>query len=209
MDFLSIENIAFTVIGYDLSDIELIGTVFGLLAVYWASRENIWTWPASVINVAAFFVLFYQVNLYSDMFLQVYFLIVTVFGWYNWSKPSEEIPITKMSEEEILIMVISLIIGTVTIGYFMSGIHETFPTAFPEPAAYPYPDAFTTTASIIAMILLSQKKIENWLLWIAVDVIAVILYMWKGIIFVSVEYAIFLVICIFGYINWKKKMDAS
>ncbi|MFT6150143.1 MAG: nicotinamide mononucleotide transporter, partial [Saprospiraceae bacterium] len=53
MDFLSIENIAFTVIGYDLSDIELIGTVFGLLAVYWASRENIWTWPASVINVAA------------------------------------------------------------------------------------------------------------------------------------------------------------
>jgi nicotinamide mononucleotide transporter len=87
LDFLSIENIAFTVIGYDLSDIELIGTVFGLLAVYWASRENIWTWPASVINVAAFFVLFYQVNLYSDMFLKVYFLIVTVFGWYNWSKP--------------------------------------------------------------------------------------------------------------------------
>lgn len=207
MGFLNIENIAFSVVGYELSYVELIGTVFGLLSVYWASRENIWTWAASVVNVAAFFVLFYQVNLYSDMFLQVYFMVVTIFGWYNWRKPSAEMSIRKMSKKEIQIMLVSLVIGTVAIGYLMSQIHEIFPITFSEPAAYPYPDAFTTTASIIAMILLSRKQIENWLLWIAVDVVAVVLYTLKDILFVAVEYGIFLIICIFGYIHWRKLMD--
>lgn len=217
MDFFSINNIAYTIGTYELSYIELIGTVFGLLAVYWASRENIWTWPASLINVAAFFILFYQINLYADMFLQIYFFIVSIYGWYNWlslvpnsrrpkNRVEAQLEISTMSRSEIRNYALLLIIGTIGIGYLMSQIHLWFPTAFSEPAAFPYPDAFTTTASILAMILLSQKKIENWLLWIAVDIVAVYLYYLKDILFVSVEYVIFLIICIFGYINWKKEL---
>lgn len=211
MDFFSINNIVYTIGTYELSYIELIGTVFGLLAVYWASRENIWTWPASLINVAAFFILFYQINLYADMFLQIYFFIVSIYGWYNWLSPNNrveaQLPISRMSLREIRLYAFLLIVGTIGIGYLMSQIHLFAPSAFSEPAAFPYPDAFTTTASILAMILLSQKKIENWLLWIAVDIVAVYLYYLKDILFVSVEYVIFLIICIFGYINWKKDLD--
>ena len=210
MDFFSINNIAYTIGTYELSYIELIGTVFGLLAVYWASRENIWTWPASLINVAAFFVLFYQINLYADMFLQIYFFVVSIYGWYNWLSPKSrevaQLPISRMKSSQIRNYTFLLIIGTIGIGYLMSHIHEIAPSAFPEPAAFPYPDAFTTTASILAMVLLSQKKIENWLLWIAVDIVAVYLYYLKDILFVSVEYVIFLIICIFGYINWNKEL---
>ncbi|MFK7949360.1 MAG: nicotinamide riboside transporter PnuC [Saprospiraceae bacterium] len=217
MDFFSIENIVYTFGTYELSYIELIGTIFGLLAVYWASRENIWTWPASLINVAAFFILFYQINLYADMFLQVYFFIVSVYGWYNWlsfvpssrwsnNRVEAQLPISRMTQREISIYAVLLVIGTIGIGYMMSQIHLWFPHAFSEPAAFPYPDAFTTTASILAMILLSQKKIENWLLWIIVDIVAVYLYYLKDILFVSIEYVIFLIICIFGYINWRKEL---
>lgn len=211
MDFFSIKNIAYTFGTYELSYIELFGTIFGLLAVYWASRENILTWPASLIQVTIFFILFYQINLYADMFLQVYFFIVSIFGWYNWLSPKNKVksqlPISKMTLKEIKFYTILLIIGTIVIGYTMSQIHLWLPNAFAEPAAFPFPDAFTTTASILAMILLSQKKIENWLLWIAVDVVAVYLYYLKEILFVSVEYVIFLIICIFGYINWKKDLE--
>lgn len=211
MDFINIEHIAYTFGSYELSYIELIGTVFGLLAVYWASRENIWTWPASLINVAAFFILFYQINLYADMLLQIYFFVVSIYGWYNWRKPNNRVevklPISRMTQEEIVVYAVLLVIATVGIGYLMSQIHLWFPNAFSTPAAFPYPDAFTTTASILAMILLSQKKIENWLLWIVVDIVAVYLYYLKDILFVSVEYVIFLIICIFGYINWKKEFE--
>lgn len=213
VDFISIKHIAYTFGSYELSYIELIGTVFGLLAVYWASRENIWTWPASLINVTAFFILFYQINLYADMFLQIYFLIVSIYGWYNWLQPKNKedvlLPISRMTQKELFIHAFLLVIGTIGIGYLMSQIHLWFPSTFTEPAAFPYPDAFTTTASILAMILLSQKKIENWLLWIAVDVVAVYLYYLKDILFVSVEYVIFLIICIFGYINWRKTLGVQ
>lgn len=208
MSIYSIENIAYTFGSYELSYIELIGTAFGLLAVYWASKENIWTWPASLINVAALFILFYQINLYADMFLQVYFLVVSLYGWYNWQYSrgnDEQLPISTMTNKQIEYYAFALIIGTVAIGYLMSQIHLYFPAFFEEPAGFPYADAFTTAASILAMILLSQKKMENWLLWIAVDVVAVILYYLKGVLFLSVEYIIFLIICIFGYINWREE----
>ena len=210
MSILSINNIVYTFGSYELSYIELIGTAFGLLAVYWASRENIWTWPASLINVAALFLLFYQINLYADMFLQIYFFVVSLYGWYNWQRTDvadEQLPISTMSNNQLLYYAVVLIIGTAAIGYSMSRIHLYFPATFTEPAGFPYADAFTTTASILAMILLSQKKMENWLLWIAVDVVAVILYYKKGVLFLSVEYIIFLIICIFGYINWQKEYD--
>ena len=212
MSILSINNIVYTFGSYELSYIELIGTAFGLLAVYWASRENIWTWPASLINVAALFVLFYQINLYADMFLQIYFFVVSLYGWYNWQHSDiaeKPLPITTMNNNQILRYAVALVIGTVAIGYLMSQIHLYFPTTFTEPAGFPYADAFTTTASILAMILLSQKKMENWLLWISVDVVAVILYYMKGVLFLSVEYIIFLIICIFGYINWQKEYDKN
>ncbi len=205
MEFFSVNNIAFEVLNYELSYVELIATAFGLLAVYWASKENIWTWPASIINVTTLFILLYQFQLYADMFLQIYFLILTLYGWYYWRKPKEEREITNTSNQMLVIYSIIYVIGTIGIGKLMSGIHLQLPTYFPQPASFPYGDAFTTTGSIIAMIMLSRKQIENWLVWIIVDIVSIILYYQKGILFLAAEFGIFMVICIFGYYNWRKQ----
>jgi nicotinamide mononucleotide transporter len=209
LEFFNISNIAFEVLNYELSYVELIATAFGLLAVYWASKANIWTWPASVINVTTLFILLYQFQLYADMLLQIYFLLVTFYGWYYWRKPKVEQQITNVSKGEILIYAVVFIVGTLGIGKFMSGIHLQFPTYFTEPAAFPYGDAFTTTGSVIAMILLSRKQIENWLVWIVVDIVSIILYYQKGILFLAAEFGIFMIICIFGYYNWRKEKSVE
>jgi len=205
VEFFSVNNIAFEVLNYELSYVELIATAFGLLAVYWASKENIWTWPASIINVTTLFILLYQFQLYADMFLQIYFLILTLYGWYYWRKPKEEREIRNTSNQMLVIYSIIFVIGTIGIGKLMSGIHIQLPTYFPQPASFPYGDAFTTTGSIIAMIMLSRKQIENWLVWIIVDIVSIILYYQKGILFLAAEFGIFMVICIFGYYNWRKQ----
>ena len=206
MDFFDINNIAFQILGYDLSYIELIGTIFGLICVYLASLPNILTWPASIINQIAFFVLFFQVQLYADMFLQIYFLVIAIYGWYYWSKPTVEKKISYLSAKSKVNYGIILLVGTIGLGILMKNIDTLFPSLFEKPAAFPFADAFTTTASIIASILLARKQIENWILWIAVDIVSVVIYWKKGIQLVSIEYFVFLLICIFGYFNWKREI---
>ena len=89
MAFFDINNIAFEITGYQVSYLEMIGTSFGLLSVYFASRANILTWTTGIINELFLFILFFQVQLYADMFLQVYFFVVTLYGWYNWKQKSK------------------------------------------------------------------------------------------------------------------------
>lgn len=206
MSFFDINNIAFVLIEYPLSWIELIGTLFGLVTVYLASRENILTWPTGLINVAAFFFLFYQVNLYSDMILQVYFFAMSLYGWYFWKtkpngQPITSLPLTWQKKYSLV-----LVLGTVILGFTMSSIHELLPHYFPQPAAFPFADAFTTVASIMATILLARKVLENWYLWIAVDMVSILLYSMKGIYLVAIEYFIFLIICIFGLLKWRRSL---
>lgn len=206
MNWYDINNIAFELLGYPLSYIELLGTIFGLLSVALAARTNIWTWPTGIINEFAFFILFFQVQLYSDMFLQVYFFGVTLYGWYFWNKNPGEQNITSLSRQAMKIYGGILLAGTIGLGLLISQIHLLLPDIFTLPAAYPFPDAFTTTASILATILLARKQIETWLLWIFVDVVSIVLYFLKGINFVAIEYCIFLAICVAGYMAWKKKL---
>lgn len=206
MSIFDIENIAFTVLGYDLSYIELIGTLFGFISVILAARADILTWPTGIINEAAFFILFYQVHLYSDMYLQVYFLGVTIYGWYYWKNQNDSRSITALSKKWRLRILLFLVVATLLSGYFISKVHLYFPGLFSQPASYPYWDALTTMTSIVATILLSRKVIETWVLWIIVDLISVVLYLLKGIHLVAIEYFIFLIICIVGAINWSKKL---
>lgn len=204
-DFLDINCIFLDLPGYPLSYIELIGIITGLLSVWFAARSNIWTWPIGLLNVIAFFFLFYQVQLYSDMFLQVFFFITTCYGWYYWLQQDRnkvERKITTVSQRARLLIVLSIILGTGLLGYTMSRIHLNLPVYFPEPAAFPYPDAFTTVLSVAATFLLALRKIEAWILWITVDVVAIFLYAFKGIVFTSGLYFVFLLLASFGLYHW-------
>jgi nicotinamide mononucleotide transporter len=200
------EYIAFTMMGYPLSYVELVGTLFGLISVYYASRANVLTWPAGIINEIALGILFYHVQLYADMFLQVYFLIVTIFGWYHWKSNTADVPITRLSKKGIQWYIISLVTGTALLGTLVKQLHLWLPGYFPIPAAWPYTDSFVTVASILATMLLAKKQLENWIFWIIVDVISVILYLVKGIYFLSLEYVIFLGLASWGLWQWGKKL---
>jgi nicotinamide mononucleotide transporter len=204
MDFISIHNILFTILGYQVSWIELIGVITGLMSVVYAVRANILTWPVSILNAVAFFILFYQVNLYSDMFLQVYFFVISIIGWMTWKRKSNKNEIAIMCWIERLFVMILLIVCFIIVGFFISNIHIILPKYFVQPAAYPFLDSFVLVASIIAVTLMAMKRLESWILWIIIDCVCVFLYLAKGVLFMSIEYAIFLGLAISGLISWIK-----
>lgn len=206
MNYLDINHIAFTIMGYPLSYIELLGTLSGLVSVYYASRANVLTWPTGIINEVALAILFYQVQLYADMLLQVFFLAVTIFGWYSWKSNKADVPITRLSTSTRQWYIFSLLAGTLLLGTCIRNLPHWLPAYFPHPAAYPYVDSFVTVASILATILLAKKQLENWICWIIVDVISVGLYLVKGINFLSIEYVIFLGLASWGLWQWRKKL---
>lgn len=206
MNYLDINHIVCTIIGYPLSYIELLGTLFGLISVYYASRGNVLTWPTGIVNEIALAILFYQVQLYADMFLQVFFLVVTIFGWYHWKSNKADVPITRLPAKGVQWYTISLVIGTIILGTVISHLDSWLPAYFPVPAAYPYVDSFVTVASILATLLLAKKQLENWMFWIVVDIISIGLYLIKGIHFLSIEYVIFLGLASWGLLQWRKKL---
>lgn len=199
----SIDTIAFELIGYPISYLELVGTLTGLISVFLAARSNVLTWPVGLVNVSCFFLLFYQVRLYSDMLLQVYFWGMSIWGWIHWRQQNNEgTSVRWLSVGAKWRYAALCVVGTLLLGALMQRIHLWLPAAFPEPAAFPYADAFTTVLSIAATVLLAQRVIETWILWILVDIAAIGIYHLKGIQLISWEYLIFLGIATWGLFNW-------
>lgn len=207
MNFFEIKNVAFQIWDYPISYVELIGTLFGLISVYFASRANILTWGTGIVNEVFLFILFFQVQLYADMFLQIYFFIVTIYGWYKWNSKTTETKISETSFRNKIFLAISILIGTLISGFLFTNIQLYLPTYFKIQAAYPFTDSFVMVSSIIATILLAKKKIENWYLWIAIDLVCVVLYFKKGVYFLSLEYFIFLGLTSYGLYHWKKQLS--
>ncbi|MEO8146787.1 MAG: nicotinamide riboside transporter PnuC [Bacteroidia bacterium] len=207
MHFFEIENIAFQVLGYPISYVELIGTLFGLVSVYFASRANILTWATGIVNEIFLFILFFQVQLYADMFLQVYFFVVTLCGWYMWNRKINANKISEINFRNRIKITVAIVIGSVFIGFVIKNIHVYLPRYFKIRAAYPFTDSFVMVSSIVATILLAKKKIENWYLWLAVDIVCVVLYYKKEVYFLSLEYFIFLGLASYGLYHWKRQME--
>jgi nicotinamide mononucleotide transporter len=209
----SVNRVAFTVLGYQLSYIELFGTVLTLWSVWLVAKRRIWTWPVGMVSVVLYMLLFYQVRLYSDALEQVYYLGASVYGWYSWTrspKADGTILNVEFSSTRWLIVwgLITLVLGAV-LGVFMSNAHNLFPRIFPEPASYPYLDALTTIMSFTAMWLLARRRVESWIYWIVVDVIAIGLYYAKAIKFVALLYVILLFLASKGFLSWMKIRNAS
>jgi len=208
MHWLDIENICCTLPGYSMSYVELAGTVTGLVSVWLAARANIWTWPVGILNVSAFFILFYQVRLYSDMALQVYFFATSIYGWSCWSSGSAgQTPgrVVRLAARARLFWALAVLAATMVLGSFMSQVHGWWPLWFPVPAAYPYPDAFTTALSVAATLLMARRRLECWALWCTVDVVSVVLYLLKGILLTTLLYLVFLGIASYGWMGWQRK----
>jgi len=205
MWLFDINRIFFQILDYPISYVEFIGTFFGLISIYLATKPNIFTWHTGIVNEIFLFILFFQVQLYADMFLQIYFFIVTLYGWYNWKRKTNEIKISTLKQKTQIILFAIILISTILAGFLFKNIHSLLPQFFKIEASYPFADSFVMVLSIVATVLLARKKLETWILWITVDIVCVVLYLKKEIYFLSLEYLIFLFMAIYGLFHWNKK----
>lgn len=207
MNIFETNNIAFQIWDYPISYVELIATLFGLVSIYFATRANILTWGTGIVNEIFLCILFFQVQLYADMFLQIYFFVVTIYGWYTWNSKTVETKISVISFRNKMFIAVIVLIGTLISGFLFSKIHLYLPAYFKVKASYPFTDSLVLVSSIAATILLAKKKFENWYLWISIDLVCVVLYFKKGVYFLSLEYLIFLGLATYGLFNWKKQLS--
>lgn len=204
------ETTFFTVMGYPMSYIEFFGTALNLLCVWLVAKNKILNWPIGIVAVTLFFILFYEIRLYSDMVEQAYFFVTGFWGWYMWSRRKKtkdsddkgELQVTAGRALEIGLAAATVVIGTVSMGMLMSRVHLLLPSVFQAPADYPYLDALTTVMSFVATVLMVRRKYECWYLWIFVDFIGVWLYWVKGVKFIAIEYLIFLGLASYGLYKW-------
>lgn len=195
-----------------MSYLEFFGVVFGLVAVWLSAKANILSWPVGIVNVILAFFFYYQIQLYPDMFLQVFFLVTNVIGWIRWANPKpeeedqkHELKVSYMNRNQLLLICIAGSIGTVMVGLLASRLHEWFPGVFQLPSDYPYVDSFILVMSVVTTFFMIQKKIESWIIWILVDVVATYLYFIKDAKFYSLEYLVFTIIAAFGLWNWMRE----
>jgi nicotinamide mononucleotide transporter len=182
--------------------IEGIAVVFGLICVWLTIRQNIWCWPTGLVQVTLYIGIFYHVKLYSDLLLHVIYVILQIYGWHYWlhgGKDRQVLPVSTLGVPSRLAWPAAAVFGTLGWGYLMAEFTD---------AAVPYGDAFTTVASLIAQWLMARKKLETWLFWISVDVVAIGIYWYKSLYLTSGLYAVFLIFATLGWFAWRNSLRA-
>jgi len=180
---------------------EIIATISGIAAVFLQTKENIWAWPLAILSVGISVIIFYSSQLYSDLGLHIVYVFLNIYGWYVWSNHSEvfeSVRMTKVMNRRAIFSAIAIsILGGLTLGAGMN--HYTN-------ADMAYIDACTTSTSLVAQYLLAKKYLQNWLFWIAVDLVAIPLYIYKGLYYFAFLFGVYLVLCIWGYVSWWKNL---
>lgn len=185
-----------------INTLEFLGLVFGLVTVILLIRQDIKNWFFGIAYVLVSFVIFWQSRLYGDFLLHIVFLILNIYGWYNWSKPpqNQELKVSLQNNKERVISICLTAVGVLVFAQFLIGLPSIFENL--DPASLPYWDSTTTVLSITAMILTAQKKLENWIYWFAVDVLSTGIYFYKELYFYSLLYFIYIGFAVWGYRSW-------
>jgi len=199
MDFL--DQLFFQYSQYSNTDIslEIIAVFFGFLSVWFSKNNNILVFPTGMINTSIFVYLLLKWSLLGDMIINAYYFIMSIYGWYFWLKGTNNTvsPISKVSNTDIRIVVLLFISSSV----FVSLVYTFFDK---WETIVSYIDILTTAIFFAAMWLMAKRKVESWIFWIVGNIISIPLYLHKGLAFTSIQYFIFTVIAIAGYIKWKE-----
>lgn len=183
--------------------VELVAVAFGLVSVWLAAREHIVSWPTAIVNVGIFFVLFWRARLYADSVLQLFYLSLSVYGWWAWLRGGAQHSALQVSKAGRGVWLVGLplaLAGGVGLGFVL---HRW------TPSPVPYLDALLTSTSLLAQWMMTRKLLENWIVWIVADVIYVPMFISRGLPWTSVQYAVFLVLAWIGFTGWRKSMVAG
>ena len=185
--------------------LEIIAVIFGFLSVWFSKQNKIWVFPTGMVSTLIFVYLLLKWALLGDLMINAYYFIMSVYGWYIWTRKVDATQVTQIStttaKEKKLAVVIFL--ATLIFVYLVYNYNEKW-TSWVA-----YVDTFTTAVFFVGMWLMAKRKIENWLFWIVGDLISVPLYLYKGFTFTSFQYFGFTFIAIFGYLAWKKNLHKT
>jgi nicotinamide mononucleotide transporter len=183
--------------------LEPVAVATGIISVFLSVRQNIWSWPTALVNVALYFVVFRDQKLYADMGLQVIYFVLSLYGWYEWLYGGENRTVLKVSRGNAR-MAVTLttiaVIGVATLGTIFARYTD---------ASLPYVDSATATTSLVAQWMMTRKVLENWAVWIAVDVVYVGMFIFKHLYLTSGLYAGFLVLAVMGHLQWRRSYRAG
>ena len=181
--------------------IEIIGVIIGLTYLYLSYNANKWLWLAGILMPIVYIWIFFDSQFYAQMGLNIYYFFACIYGWIRWTRG-------KWSETELKIShtpkryIVPLVTIGVAIFAFLAFVLVRFTDT---PVAYG--DSFVAALSIVGMWLLAQKHIEQWCVWLLVNVVSCALFVWQGLYFTAVLFGVYAVISVFGFLKWKKIME--
>ena len=183
--------------------LEFLAFIFGIISVIYAKRENILVYPTGIICTVITIYLLYRAQYFGDMMMNVYYSVMSIYGWWNWSRVKDNhyiILISKTNKKEYLIASFFFLL-TIVITF---SVYKMNLDSLEIPN---YIDIFTSGIFFTAMWLMANKKIESWIFWIIGDIITIPLYSYRGLGILSLQYLIFLILAIQGYYEWKKTLN--
>ena len=185
--------------------LELFAVIMNITSVFYAKRNNILVYPTGLIGTGIFVYILLNFSLLGDTIINAYFFSMSIYGWYFWSRKKDEVFVNQVStinRNEIKYLFI-LAISSLIFIYFVYDYFDKWNnwTA--------YLDNITTAIFFMAMWLMARRKIESWIFWIIGDLITVPLYFYKGLTISSIQYIIFLILAVLGYVSWKKILDKN
>lgn len=188
--------------------IEIIGTLVGVIYLWLEYRASIYLWVASIIMPAIYLYVYYNAGLYADFGINIYYLLIALYGWAAWRYGFHLFGSKKKEEKELAIThTPKRVWGKLALTYIAAQCAITYILVNYTDSTVPLWDSFTTALSIVGMWMLARKYIEQWWVWLVVDAVSAWLYIYKGLYFTAVLYAVYAIISIFGYFKWRKLMQ--
>jgi nicotinamide mononucleotide transporter len=183
--------------------IEVFGALAGVIGVWLTARQIIWCWPVALVNVVIYIYIFFISKLYADFGLQLFYLFMTLYGWYNWlygGNDHHELSISRITFIKFLVFLLIGMPSVFILGYLLKNYTD---------AAFPYWDSFVSIWGIIGTYMMAKKILEHWILWIIVDMTCVGIYFFKELFATSILYFFFTILAVYGLSKWKRDFIAQ
>ena len=184
--------------------VEILGAVLGLVYIFLSIRQNIWTWPVGLATSALYVYVFLATKFYADMALQIYYVGVSIYGWYYWLKGNprqkDHVPVSLTPRTFWAILTGISVLLFVLIAFVLKNYTDS---------PVPLGDSLTTALSLVATWMLARKYLEHWLIWVFVDFFSAVLYALKGLWPTVILFVVYTVMAVLGYVSWKKSLAAE
>ena len=188
-----------------LEALELAGTIVGLVYLFLEYKANVWLWPAGILMSLLFVIVFFYGKFYADAGVYLYYIGANIYGWFAWvrgrrrqAETVEELPIVHTPKHVIPYLVLAFVAFYALLAFVLVRFTDS---------PVPFGDAFTTALSVVAMYMLAKKYLEQWLLWVVVNVVSTGLYLWKGLYPTACLFMVYVVVAVLGYLKWRKEVQ--